>query len=80
MSNMKSIEIEDKVFGDSQEIAKSLEISHSEYIHQAISYYNKLSKRKIQIEKLQKDSVTGGNNSSSIIDEMKSLQDSHFIL
>ena len=70
-----SLKIDDSIFADTVSIVSLIKKSRNRYINEAIDFFNKIQKRKIIEQKLQKESDLVKENSMSVLKEFESLED-----
>lgn len=72
-----SLKLDEKIFDDSNQIIKSLATSRNKYINDALSYYNKIQKRRSIQEQLKKELTLIEASSMEVLKEMEALQDDY---
>ena len=75
MSKALSLKIKDDIFKEVEEIIHQTNIPRNAYINQALSFYNKLSKRKLVKRKLEYESNLVQQNSLEVLDEFEKIED-----
>lgn len=68
-----SLKIDDSIFGETEKILSSVNVPRNRYINEAIDHYNKIQKRLILQEKLQKESDLVRKDSMSILKDFESI-------
>jgi len=69
-----SLKIDDSIFGETEHIVSLLKKPRNRYINEAIDHYNRIQKRKILEQKLQKESLLVKDNSMSVLKEFESIE------
>jgi hypothetical protein len=69
-----SLKIDDSIFGETENIVSLLKKPRNRYINEAIEYYNRIQKRKILEQKLQRESILVKDNSMSVLKEFESIE------
>ena len=69
-----SLKIDDSIFGETEVIVALMKKPRNRYINEAIDYYNKVQKRKIIEQKLQRESLLVKDNSMSVLKEFESIE------
>ncbi len=75
MSKAISVKIKDDLFKEVEEVTKKINIPRNKYINNALSFYNKLEKRKLLKNKLQKELKLIKNSSLEVMEEFEKLDD-----
>jgi hypothetical protein len=75
MSKALSLKVKDDIFKEVEEIVLQTNIPRNAYINQALSFYNKLNKRKLLKKKLHYESHLVTNNSLEVLEEFEKLED-----
>ena len=75
MSKALSLKIKDDIFKEVEEIIHQTNIPRNAYINQALSFYNKLSKRKLVKRKLEYESNLVQQNSLEVLEEFEKIED-----
>lgn len=70
-----SLKLKEEIFEESEEVIKKIHISRNAYINKALSFYNKINKRKLIREMLKKESAATQATSLDILQEMEQLED-----
>ena len=70
-----SLKLKEDVFNEAEELIKKIHVSRNAYINKALSFYNKVNKRKLMREKLQRESQATQASSLEILQEMEQLDD-----
>ncbi|MDZ7722301.1 MAG: hypothetical protein U5R06_05615 [candidate division KSB1 bacterium] len=68
-----SLKIDDAIFGDTENIVSDLKKPRNRYINEALDHYNKLYKRKLLEEKLEKESSLIKDESLAILKEFEDI-------
>ena len=69
-----SLKIEEILFSETEELLSYINKPRNRYINEAISYYNKIQKRKILQEQLQKESEIVREDSMNVLAEFESVE------
>jgi len=69
-----SLKIDDSIFKETESIVVLMKMTRNRYINEALDYYNKVQKRKILGQKLQKESLLVKDNSMSVLKEFESIE------
>jgi hypothetical protein len=75
MSKPLSLKIKDDIFKEVEEIIHQTNIPRNAYINQALSFYNKLTKRKLIKKQLQYESNLVNHNSLEVLEEFEKFED-----
>ena len=75
MSKALSLKIKDDIFKEVEEIIHQTNIPRNAYINQALSFYNKLNKRKLVKKQLQYESNLVQHNSLEVLEEFEKIED-----
>jgi hypothetical protein len=75
MSKPISLKIKDDIFKEVEEIIHQTNIPRNAYINQALSFYNKLNKRKLLKKQLQYESNLVKHNSLEVLEEFEKFED-----
>ena len=75
MSKALSLKIKDDIFKEVEEIIHQANIPRNAYINQALSFYNKLNKRKLVKKQLQYESNLVQHNSLEVLEEFEKIED-----
>ena len=68
-----SLKIDDLIFGETEKILAHVKISRNKYINEAIEYYNKLQRRQILEEKLERESGLVKADSMTILKDFEEI-------
>jgi hypothetical protein len=74
MSKPLSLKIKDDIFKEVEEIIHQTNIPRNAYINQALSFYNKLTKRKLIKKQLQYESNLVTHNSLEVLEEFERFE------
>lgn len=66
-----SLKIDESIFGETEEILKTIKKPRNRYINEAIEFYNNFQKRKLIEAQLRKESVLVAKNSMKILSEFE---------
>lgn len=66
-----SLKIDESIFGETEEILKTIKKPRNRYINEAIEFYNNFQKRKLIEAQLRKESVLVAENSMKILSEFE---------
>lgn len=69
-----SLKIDDSIFGETEDVVALIKKPRNRYINEALDYYNKVQKRKILKQKLQRESILVRDNSMSVLKEFESIE------
>ena len=75
MSKALSLKINDDIFKEVEEIIHQTKTPRNAYINQALSFYNKLNKRKLVKKQLQYESNLVQHNSLEVLEEFEKIED-----
>lgn len=75
MSKILSLKLKDDVFEETEEIIETLHKPRNAYINEALSFYNKLVRRKRLKERLKKESRMVSASSMEALRELELLED-----
>ena len=75
MSKALSLKIKDDIFKEVEEIIHQTNIPRNAYINQALSFYNKLSKRKLVKKQLKYESNLVQHKSLEVLEEFEKIED-----
>ncbi|MEQ9290555.1 MAG: hypothetical protein RIG77_26735 [Cyclobacteriaceae bacterium] len=79
MKNL-SLKLEDNIFSETEEIIGHLNKKRNKYINEAVSYYNRLYKRKLMKDQLLEESRAVYTNSLDTLAEFDDIDDDEFLL
>lgn len=79
MKNL-SLKLEDNIFSETEEIIGHLNKKRNKYINEAVSYYNRLYKRKLMKNQLLEESRAVYANSLDTLAEFDGIDDDEFLL
>jgi hypothetical protein len=68
-----SLKIDDSIFGETEVIISKIKKPRNRYINEALDYYNKIQRRKMLEDKLNKESALVKNESLSILNEFEEI-------
>jgi hypothetical protein len=74
MKNL-SLKLDDEVFNETENISGKLHVNRNRYINNAVSFYNKLQKRKLLAGKLAAESKLVQKESMLVLAEFEKLDD-----
>ncbi|KEO75701.1 hypothetical protein [Anditalea andensis] len=74
MKNL-SLKVEDNIFTETENILEKINKTRNRYINEALDYYNKLQKRKLLSEQLEKESKLVASDSLQVLREFEKLED-----
>jgi metal-responsive CopG/Arc/MetJ family transcriptional regulator len=75
MAKALSLKLKEEIFKEVEEIIQQKHIPRNTYINQALSFYNKLNKKKLLKNQLQYESDLVRQNSLKILEEFEKLED-----
>lgn len=70
-----SLKLDDSVFQETEQVIGYVKKSRNRYINEALDYYNKLNKRDILAEQLEKESKLVGKSSLEVLKEFEQAED-----
>lgn len=70
-----SLKLKDDVFNEAEKVIGKIHISRNAYINQALTFYNKVNKRKLLRKQLEKESNITQAVSLEVLREMEKLDD-----
>lgn len=79
MKNL-SLKLEDDIFIDVEDIVSRIDKKRNKYINEAVSFYNKLYKRKLMRSLLLEESKVAYGSSMDILAEFEEIEDDGFLL
>jgi hypothetical protein len=68
-----SLKIDDSIFGETEKILSGINIPRNRYINEAISYYNKVQKRRLLEQRIKIESEMVREDSMETLKEFESL-------
>jgi len=68
-----SLKLDESIFGETEKILSKLKKPRNRYINEAIDYYNKMQKRKLLENKLQKESQLVKEDSLSVLKDFEDI-------
>ena len=68
-----SLKIDDSIFGETEKILSGINMPRNRYINEAISYYNKVQKRRLLEQRLKIESEMVREDSMETLKEFESL-------
>jgi hypothetical protein len=68
-----SLKIDDSIFGETEKILSGINIPRNRYINEAISFYNKVQKRRLLEQRLKIESEMVREDSMETLKEFESL-------
>jgi hypothetical protein len=74
MKNL-SLKLEDKIFQETEIVLAKVHKTRNRYINEALDFYNKLQKRKLLAQQLDKESHLVAAESLSVLAEFEQLND-----
>ncbi len=75
MSKPILLKLKDNIFKETMELTKKIEVPRNLYINDALSFYNKIEKRKLLKNKLKKEIQMVQGNSLEVLEEFEKLDD-----
>ena len=70
-----SLKLKEDIFNEVENVIKKIHLSRNAYINEAVSFYNKLNRRKFLRKKLKEESYAVKATSLEILHEMEQLDD-----
>lgn len=70
-----SLKLKDDVFSEAEALIKKIHVSRNAYINKALSFYNKVNKRKLLRKQLENESKLVQGISLEVLSEMEKLGD-----
>ena len=70
-----SLKLKDEVFSEAENLIKKIHISRNAYINKALTFYNKVNKRKLLRRQLERESKLVQGVSLEVLGEMEKLDD-----
>ena len=70
-----SLKLDDSIFEETEEMTEYLKKSRNRYINDALDHFNKLQRRKMLAEQLERESRLVAENSKEVLKEMEGLED-----
>ena len=74
MKNL-SLKLEEHIFSETENLLTKLHKTRNRYINEALEHYNKLQKKKLLEEQLQKESKIVSADSMDVLREFEQLED-----
>jgi antitoxin component of RelBE/YafQ-DinJ toxin-antitoxin module len=68
-----SLKLNDKIFEEAEEITSRLNLTHNQYINEAVRIYNLYNKRKLLKKQLHKESKLTRKDSMNILQDLEKL-------
>lgn len=75
-----SLKLEEDIFSDVEEIIGRIDKKRNKYINEALSYYNRLYKRKLMRDTLVEESKIAYKSSMEVLSDFEDIQDDDFLL
>ncbi len=72
-----SLKLKEDIFDEVENVIKKIHLSRNAYINEALSFYNKLNRRKILRKRLKEESYAVKATSLDVLREMEQLDDDH---
>jgi hypothetical protein len=66
-----SLKLDDSVFSETEQVVSQIKKSRNRYINEALSYYNKVQKRRILASKLERESNLVKEESLKVLHEFE---------
>ena len=79
MKNL-SLKLEENTFNEVEDIVSKINKKRNKYINEALSFYNKLYKRKLMRSQLIEESKLAYGSSLDILTEFEEIEDDGFLL
>lgn len=70
-----ALKLDDEIFNEVEEITRALKVSRNRYINDAVSFYNRVNKKRLLKTQLAKESALTSQDSMDILYEFKKLID-----
>ena len=70
-----SLKLDDIVYKETEQLLEKIQKPRNRYINEALSYYNRLQKRKLVAEQLAVESKIISEDSMAILSEFEKLED-----
>jgi hypothetical protein len=68
-----SLKMDDNIFGETEEILSKIDKPRNRYINEAIDYYNKLQRRRLLKNLLEKESNMVKEDSMTILEDFENI-------
>ncbi|MGX1024480.1 hypothetical protein [Flavobacterium sp. CS20] len=68
-----SLKLDKEIFGETEKILEQLKKPRNRYINEALEYYNKIQRRKLIEEKMEKESKLIREDSMSVLKEFEDI-------
>jgi len=68
-----SLKLDDEIFFETENVINHLKKSRNRYINDALDYYNKVQKRKLMGDRLEKESILVRENSLQVLNEFEAI-------
>jgi len=72
-----SLKIDDSIYGETENIVKTIKKARNRYINEALEYYNKMQSRTILENKLKMESKLVSKSSMEVLKEMEQIDTIH---
>jgi hypothetical protein len=76
-SKILSLKLKEDIFAETEAVLKTIHRARNAYLNDAISFYNKLQKRKILKGKLKQESQLVAQNSLEILHEFEEFSEDY---
>ncbi len=70
-----SLKLKDEVFSEAEKLIEKIHVSRNAYINQALTFYNKVNKRRLLRKQLERESRETRAVSLEVLREMEKLDD-----
>jgi len=70
-----SLKLDDNVFEETEEMTEYLKKSRNRYINEALDHFNKLQRRNMLAEQLERESKLVADDSMKVLKEMEGMED-----
>ncbi|UXP32124.1 hypothetical protein N6H18_17415 [Reichenbachiella agarivorans] len=75
-----SLKLEESIFEETEEVITQINKKRNKYINEALSFYNKLQKRRMMRHQLVAESQAVYASSVEVLRELEELEDDGFLL
>lgn len=73
MKNL-SLKLEEHIYSETENLIGKLRKSRNRYINEALEYYNKIQKRKLLAEQLEKESKIVASDSMEVLGDFEQIE------
>lgn len=70
-----SLKLDDSIFEETEEMTEYLKKSRNRYINEALDHFNKIQRRNLLAEQLERESKLVADESMEVLKEMEGMED-----